>query len=213
MKKSCDITKPSRFPRLKHLVVYCHPDGRSLSSAYKEEVVRLTEQSCNEVIVRDLYNIGFQPVLCEKDILLLKQGKIPEDIKVEQDYIAWANLITFIYPVWWTGLPAMLKGYIDRVFSTGFAYAVDDKRQIKRLLTGKNVIIINNMGEAYEAYEKSGMLNSLRQTCDEGIFAFCGMNVLEHRFFGRLAEASEKEREAHIHLLGLIYNKILPQNG
>lgn len=198
--------------KIKHLVIYCHPNPKSLSTAYRDEVVRLTRDTHNEVIVRDLYQICFQPVLSGEDFLAFQKGKIPEDIKVEQDYIRWADLITFIYPIWWTGLPAILKGYIDRVFSNGFAYAQSGTGEIEKLLIGKKVIILNNIGQPYELYEKIGMLDSLKQTSDKGIFEFCGMEVLEHRFFGHLTGASKKEREGHIHLLPLLYAKVLPMN-
>lgn len=195
--------------RLNHLIVYCNPSPKSLSAAYKDSVVQLTEMSGNYVNVRDLYCVGFQPVLKQGDQDMLKRGQIPEDVKVEQEYVAWADLLTFIYPIWWTGMPALLKGYIDRVFASGFAYGIDEQGNLKGLLTGKKVVILNNMGLPYDYYEKIGMLHSLRQTTDQGIFEFCGMNVVDHRFFGHLSLASKAEREGHIHVLKFIYDKIL----
>lgn len=195
--------------KLNHLIVYCNPDPQSLSEAYRENVVQLTERYGNNVNVRDLYKIGFKPVLGQADIDVLKCGKIPEDVKVEQEYVAWADLLTFIYPVWWTGMPALMKGYIDRVFTKNFAYAVDERAHFTGLLSGKKVIILNNMGFSYEHYEKMGMLHSMKQTTDQGIFEFCGMNVIEHRFFGHLEAASQSEREGHVHVLKFIYDKVL----
>ncbi|MEJ1715164.1 NAD(P)H-dependent oxidoreductase, partial [Escherichia coli] len=72
----------------------------------------------HEVEVRDLYEMQFQPTLGRSEMI----GGIGEDVVVEQEYLKWADVITFIYPIWWTGLPAIMKGYIDRVFSYGFAY-------------------------------------------------------------------------------------------
>lgn len=91
--------------QLKHLIIYCNPNPKSLSAVYKEAVMELTEMSGNAMNVRDLYNIGFHPVLEQSDFDAVKHGQIPEEVKVEQDYIQWADLLTFIYPIWWTGMP------------------------------------------------------------------------------------------------------------
>lgn len=194
---------------INHLIVYCNPNPKSLSSAYRDALVELTEMSANPVNVRDLYNIGFSPVLEMRDFDAVKHGQIPAEVKVEQDYVMWANLITFVYPVWWAGMPALMKGYIDRVFTKGFAYTMDDEGHLKGLLGDKKVVILNNMGFPYAYYEKVGMLDSMKQATDEGIFKFCGMEVVEHRFFGHLDAASKAEREGHVEVLKMIYDKIL----
>lgn len=198
--------------RLNHLIVYCNPNPKSLSAAYKDSIVQWTELTGNNVNVRDLYQIGFSPVLEMRDFDAQKRGQIPEDVKVEQDYVKWADLITFIYPIWWAGMPALLKGYFDRVFAKGFAYRMkDEKGQFEGLLNGKKVVILNNMGAPYNDYEKSGMLNAFKQTMDQGVFTFCGINTVEHRFFGHLDEASKEEREGHINTLKFIYDKIIAE--
>lgn len=196
--------------RIKHLVVLAHPEPKSLSGAYKDEIVRLTEDTGNEVIVRDLYNLGFHPVLSAEDFGAFKKGEVPADIQLEQDYIRCADLITFIYPIWWTGMPAMMKGYIDRVFSRGFAYDITGLGEIKKLLTGKKIILLNNFGMAYDEYEKTGMLDALRKTSDTGIFEFCGMEVQAHHFFGHMDNSSKEERSAHLQTLSYLYEKFLP---
>lgn len=196
--------------RGKHLIILAHPDPASLSVAYKDEVVKLTQKAGSEAIVRDLYNIGFHPVLSGEDFAAFKEGKVPADIKLEQDYIRCADLITFIYPIWWAGMPAMMKGYIDRVFSRGFAYDIVGLGEIKKLLTGKRVVVLNNFGMTYDEYEQSGMLDALKRTSDTGIFEFCGMEVEAHHFFGRMDKASREECCGHVRMLGFLYEKFLP---
>lgn len=200
--------------RLNHLIVYCNPNPKSLSAAYRDAIVQWTELTGNNVNVRDLYQIGFNPVLEMSDFDAQKRGQIPEDVKVEQDYVKWADLLTFIYPIWWAGMPALLKGYLDRVLTRGFAYRMKEEvGQFEGLLTGKKVVILNNMGFPYDYYEKIGMLDSFRQTMDQGGFAFCGMSVVEHRFFGHLDAASKAEREGHINTLKFIYDKIISESA
>lgn len=203
-----ETEKQVRRGKWKHLIIYCNPNPKSLSAAYRDALVELTELAGQSVNVRDLYNIGFHPVLEQTDFDAVKHGQIPAEIKVEQDYIQWANLLTFVYPIWWAGMPALMKGYIDRVFSRGFAYLTDNKENLQGLLKDKKVVILNNMGLPYSYYDNIGMLNSLKQTSDQGIFEFCGMEVMEHRFFGHLDGASKAEREGHINVLKMIYDKI-----
>lgn len=207
-----ETEKKAKECRLNHLIIYCNPNPKSLSAAYKEALVELSELSANPVNVRDLYNIAFPPVLEMRDFDAVKHGQIPEEVKVEQDYLAWAELVTFIYPIWWTGMPALMKGYIDRVFTKGFAYTLDDQGHLKGLLSGKKVVILNNMGLPYDYYDKKGMLTALKQTSDEGIFEFCGMEVLVHRFFGHMDGSSKAEREGHVNMLKIIYDKIWEQS-
>lgn len=203
---SCKLRKGAK--KVKHLIVYCHPNPKSLSAAYKEEVVRISENACADVNVRDLYCIGFHPVLSDEDMLLSEKGMIPADIKVEQDYIKWAELITFIYPVWWTGLPAMMKGYFDRVLSEGFAFEKDQEGNLKKMLNGKRVVILNNMGQSFGHYQENGMLDAMKLTTDQGIFEFCGFEVVEHRFFGHMNRSTKAEREGHINQLKFIYTRL-----
>lgn len=194
---------------LKHLIIFCHPNPRSLSAAYKDELVYITEKTGNEVIVRDLYNLEFRPVLTESDLVGFEKKEYADDVKIEQDYIREADLITFIYPIWWGGMPAMMKGYVDRVFSKGFAYEINGLGEIKKGLEGKKVVILNNFGSPYETYEKSGMLEALKLIADTGIFRFCGMEVVEHHFFGRIDISSEEECSGHLRTLNYMYEKFL----
>lgn len=118
---------------MKHLIIYAHPNQEN--AQYKQCIEKMLEQRGLEVIVRDLYSIGFDPVLSLDDMTGQRKGIVNDLIKKEQEYISWADLVTFIYPIWWTGMPAIMKGYIDRVFSYGFAYSYDQGIQ-KGLLTG-----------------------------------------------------------------------------
>jgi NAD(P)H dehydrogenase (quinone) len=127
----------------------------------------------------------------------MQEGKTPADIKAEQDHIAWSDIMTVIHPVWWTGLPAMMKGYIDRVFSYGFAYSSDDKGIVK-LLTDKKAVILNTQGTPEKVYEKSGMFDAMRKTSDTGIYEFCGVKVLAHQFFGAVPYVDDAARKGYL---------------
>lgn len=109
----------------------------------------LLTQKSSSLQVRDLYQVNFHPVLSLDDMNGQRMGQVSEEVKQEQEFISWADHISFIYPIWWTGMPAIMKGYIDRVISYGFAYRYDQGVQ-KGLLRGKEVTIINTHGKSNE---------------------------------------------------------------
>ncbi|KRE53581.1 NAD(P)H-dependent oxidoreductase [Paenibacillus sp. Soil522] len=175
---------------MKHLIVYAHPHPESFNHAILETTVQALKKKGHEVTVRDLYDIDFQPVLKPQDTAAMKAGQTPADIKTEQQFIEQADTITFIYPIWWTGLPAILKGYVDRVFSYGFAYAYGAEG-IDKLLKGKKGLIINTHGMPKEIYDQIGMTAGLKITSDTGIFEFTGIEPVAHLLFGSVPSAGE----------------------
>lgn len=179
---------------MKYLIVYAHPNPNSFNSAELETLQSALKQGGHEVRVRDLYAEKFNPVLGPADFQAMAAGSLPRDISVEQSHLQWADTAVFLYPVWWASMPAMLKGYVDRVFLKGFAYDYGRDGSIVPLLKGKKAAVFNTTGSPYEFYERSGMHKSIRQAVDEGIFAFCGMEVLRHEFFGGVPTATAEQR-------------------
>jgi len=167
---------------MKHLIIYAHPNPESLNSYLKQTLAEHLWDTGHEVVIRDLYQLNFSPVLSLEDMQGQRMGKVAKDVKQEQEYISWAEHITFIYPIWWTGMPAIMKGYIDRVFSYGFAYRYDQGVQ-KGLLTGKQTTIVNTHGKSKAEYEDIGMDKALSLTSDKGIFTYCGLEINQHFFF------------------------------
>ncbi|MDI9879644.1 NAD(P)H-dependent oxidoreductase [Flectobacillus longus] len=174
---------------MKHLIIYAHPNTQSLNGHFKKAVIEKLTTNGHEVEVRDLYQLNFNPVLSLEDIAGQHKGQVAEDVKTEQDFISWADCITFIHPIWWTGLPAILKGYIDRVFSYGFAYRYDQGIQ-KGLLTGKQAVIINTHGKSHAEYGEIGMDKALSLTSDKGIYLYCRLEIKKHFFFDKADRAN-----------------------
>lgn len=176
---------------MNHLIIYTHPRKNSFNHAILDAVTESCRQQGDEVIVRDLYGIGFQPALGSSEML----GGVGEDVVREQAYVSWADHVVFIYPLWWTGLPAMLKGYIERVFSYGFAYKYNNGVQTG-LMTGKKATLIHTQNKSREEYEANGVENALRLTIDEGILAYCGFDVTCHYVFDSIPASTEEDRKA-----------------
>ncbi len=180
---------------MKYLIVYAHPYPKSFNHAILETLTERFKKEKRAFEVRDLYEIGFAPALTGKDLIGFKEGRTAPDIAAEQSHVAGADTLIFIYPVWWFGMPAILKGYIDRVLSFGFAYTFDGKN-IKGLLPGKKVAILNTTGGPEEVYTSGGFKEALGKTTDAGIFGLCGMNVILHKYFYEVPVVSADARKA-----------------
>lgn len=168
---------------MKHLIIYVNPETESFSHRILETVKEYSLEKGHETQVRDLYAMNFNPVLSLEEIKALnKDGSVPADVSKEQDYLDWAEVVTFIYPIWWA-IPAMMKGYFDRVFSYGYAYEYTEKGP-KGLLKGKKVFRLNSMGTHREIYEKNGLRRDYESVIDEGILQSTGMKVVESKLFG-----------------------------
>lgn len=191
---------------MQHLIIHAHPSKHSFSNHLKNA---LDEKSTNmglKTIVRDLYGMEFNPVLSPDDLDGSKKGNTPADIAYEQKLIAQSDLITVIFPLWWAGFPAILKGYIDRVFSYGFAYRKEGSK-VTGLLKGKQVVLLSTMGNTIEEYEEKGLLNSFRHVLGSEIFSFCGMDIVQFGFFPQIPDSSEMERQKYIHQVLEFYRK------
>ncbi len=179
---------------MKYLIIYAHPNPKSFNHAIKEIMEEKLGEAGHSFQTRDLYGIGFSPELSGNDFVAGKQGQVLADIKGEQDYIRNSDILIVIHPIWWFNMPAILKGYIDRVFSYGFAYGVNEKGPYG-LLTDKKVILINTTGGTEEIYAKAGYKEALKKTIENGIFGFCGMQVIMHRYFYAVPYVADQARQ------------------
>jgi NAD(P)H dehydrogenase (quinone) len=182
---------------MKHLILYAHPNPASFAHAILETLQNAYSQAGHDVVIRDLYALNFDPVLISRDFEVTRAGTVPADIATEQAHVAWADAITVIYPVWWGGFPAILKGWVDRVLLYGFAFRYGENG-VEGLLKGKRVILVANHGNPYDFYAQSGMHAAMKQIADAGIFGFCGMEVLEQVYFGEVPSVDDVTRKGYL---------------
>jgi putative NADPH-quinone reductase len=118
------------------LVVYCHPVETSFHAALHQEVLQNLRAAGHEVDDCDLYGEGFNPVLSREE--RLGYHDVPANRAPVQDYVRrllWAEALVFCFPTWCFGLPAMLKGFFDRLFMPGVAFDISDPARVKPMLT------------------------------------------------------------------------------
>lgn len=112
---------------MRALVVYCHPLPGSFTAAVRDVVLTKLHEAGAEVRLHDLHAQGFQPVLSDAEMqgyLEIPQNCAPVEAQVAD--LRWCDTLIFIYPTWWYGLPAILKGWLDRVLLPDVAFHLPD---------------------------------------------------------------------------------------
>lgn len=139
------------------LVVYCHPLGNSLIAAAHQRVISGLEASGADYRQRDLYEEGFQPELSADEHRTHVETTVASDIQPHADDLRWADTLVFVYPTWWGAQPAMLKGWIDRVFAAGVAWELPagSNRLVPRLRNIRRIVAVTSHGS-------SKLINSLQ---------------------------------------------------
>ena len=110
---------------MRALVVYCHPDPQSFTAAVRALVEEKLSAAGAETRTLDLYARGFSPALAQQEWQRYLEGAhegVAEDVAA----LRWCDTLIFVYPTWWYGLPAMLKGWLDRVLLPDVAFLLPD---------------------------------------------------------------------------------------
>ncbi|WP_179343404.1 NAD(P)H-dependent oxidoreductase [Winogradskyella ursingii] len=182
-------------------IIYAHPNENSFNHAILKRITEVLKKASVETTVSDLYKINFNPVLSTIDIQSRKNGELANDVKIEQEKVSKADWIFVVYPVWWTQMPAILKGYIDRVFSPKFAFDYGENGLIK-LLKGRKAAIFSTFGHPDKYYQEEGFLKAFEKTVDEGIFEYTGIEVKKHFHFGSIPYISDDDRKDLLNTTG-----------
>lgn len=178
---------------MKHLVILAHPREDSFTRQVARTYVEALQAAGHRVVLRDLYAIGFNPVASADDIAAMRTDKVAADVQVEMDHVREAQVISFVAPVWWISMPAILKGWIDRVMVSGFAYGYGPDRRVTGLLAGKQGIVFSSSGSTTQEFLDTGKLAAIRTMWGIGTVEFCGIQLLEHVHFAPVGTRSTPE--------------------
>lgn len=136
---------------MRTLVVYCHPNRDSFVSAALDATLDGLRDGGHELRVTDLYAGGFDPVFSAEDLAHHRtpDGK-RDDVAAHAENLRWCEQLVLVYPTWWAGQPAMLKGWIDRVFVNGVAWTLPEgKRRIRPLLRNiRRITVVTTHGSS-----------------------------------------------------------------
>ena len=168
---------------MKHAVIFAHPRSDSfvgsIASAYREE--GLAQR--HEIVFRDLYRMNFDPCLHESEIPWSAHFALRDDVIAERELLRDVNVFALFYPIWLNSPPAILKGYLERVFGMGFAYRHDATGNVP-LLTGRRMISFSTSGAPTQWVVESGAWQAMRTQFDAYLAAVFGIQLVEHIHFG-----------------------------
>lgn len=189
---------------MKVLLVFAHPEPQSLTASLRDVAIAQLEADGHEVLLSDLYAMGWKSEIDQADFPALgpderlvpvaasrhayAEGTLTADVKSEIDKLIWADALILQFPLWWFTMPAILKGWVDRVFAYGFAYGVgehSDRRWGDRYgegrMAGKRAMLIVTAGGWQQHYGPRGVngpIDDLLFPINHGILYYPGYDVL-----------------------------------
>ena len=180
---------------IKHAIIACNPVKKSFTLAVANRYAEMVRQHGHEVVLRDLYRIGFNPVLKAKE----RQGEPAADVVREWGHLGKPDVFVLVYPIWFGTPPAMLKGYIDRVFGAGRTRGTGGEGGSRERLAGKRLVSLTSSGSHRAWLDEKGVLGSLRTVHDRyfaEVFGFAETH--RYHFDGVTAEIPEREIRTHL---------------
>ncbi len=154
------------------LIVVAHPEPDSLTS---QAARRLRDLVGPDAVLASLAEEGFDPRFTVGDRTdYLGRTRTNPDVLAEQRRIDAADHLVLVFPVYWWSMPGLLKGWIDRVFISGWAFDFDDEGRITRRLGGLTVHLLTVTGDDEESYERHGYAQSFSTQIEHGIIDYCG---------------------------------------
>jgi len=184
--------QPASF-RKRHVVVLAHPSSTSFNGLVADAYCEAVHACGQEAIVRDLYALGFDPILKDHERAGRAAFALSEDVKAELDIIHSSDVLVLIYPIWFGMPPAMLKGYIDRVLGAGITSREIRTGAIETVLRSQRLVSITSSGNSKSWLNEQHQLESLRTLAGRYLAHALGMKSFEDLHFGEIAEGLAQE--------------------
>lgn len=161
-----------------------------------QEVIQGAQENTTieEVKVLDLYEEGFNPILVFNKQKRRRDMQRDPDLAKYREQLIWADKIIFVYPIWWGRPPAMLMGYIDQMFASGFAYKETGKMLPEGLLKGKSAVCISVM-KGPTHYPLLWLNNSHKVLMRKALLNFVGIKKIKFFEFGNMESPKGKHKE------------------
>jgi len=201
---------------MKVLIVHAHPEPQSFCGSMFNAAVKTMRDAGHEVQTSDLYPMQFNPISDRRNYTTVKDsgylkpqieemhasevGGFAPDLEAEMRKIEWCDLMIWQFPLWWFSVPAILKGWYDRVFAMGRFYGYGHIYETG-VLQGKKAMLSLTTGGGPEHYMADGFngdINSILRPIQRGMFEFTGFSVLAPQIVYSPAHRSQEERVTEI---------------
>ena len=178
------------------LAVFCHPRRNSFTGALLDAFAAGVGEAGHELELADLHREGFDPRFRPEDYAQFRAEPMPEEVLAEQRRVERADAFAFVFPVWWWSFPAMLKGWIDRVWSEGWAYTFTAERS-KGLLRDRPTVLLGSAATGAPTYRKYRYDEAMRVQIETGILGYCGISTTAAHIFHDV-DSDAEARRAHL---------------
>ncbi len=183
---------------MKMLVVFAHCRRDSFSGAVLDRFVAGLEAAGHVPEIADLHAEGFDPRFTPGDYAQFSHEPMPDDVLAEQARVERNDGFGMVFPFFWWGFPAMLKGWIDRVWCEGWAYHWTIERPYG-LLTDRPLVVLAMNGTSERGYRRRSYDEAVRIEMDIGTFGYCGIHdVTRHMFYEVDTNAEARARYLEI---------------
>lgn len=195
-------------------LLLAHPEAQSFNGALFGAAEEALRAAGHEVKTSDLYAMGFDPVSDRRNFTTTKdpdtfkqqieemhatdEGGFVAELEQEMQKLEWCDLTIWQFPLWWFGLPAILKGWVDRVFAMGRVYGGDRIYQ-GGVFQGKRALLSVTTGGPREAYVPDGFngdIHAILRPIQRGMLRFVGLDVLNPHIVYAPVRLSDEERQA-----------------
>lgn len=172
---------------MKQALIVSHPRLNSFTMTMVEAYAEAARGEGVELVLRDLYRLNFDPLLHMEELPDHEGFQPRADVTDERSVIGDADVFAFFYPLWFNAPPAMLKGYVDRVFGMGFGYSRFGLEGNQPLLSDRKLVSFTSSGAPQAWVESSGAWDAMRQHFDVHLASVTGLDLIGHHNIGGVA--------------------------
>lgn len=178
---------------IRHALIYVNPSPDSFDHAIVSAYVDEAGNHGQDVIVRDLYALGFNPVLRTDERPYYGEWEAAPDVQAELNILRSCDILVLVYPIWFGMPPAMLKGYVDRVLGAGCTLQKLQAQNGQPALKDKPLLSFSTSGSALRWLDQQGQVLSLREAFDVYLWRGFGMKQSEHIMIDSIVPDVDKE--------------------
>ncbi len=183
---------------MKVLIVLAHPKPDSFNAAVCAALTEGLHKAGHTTDLADLYAERFDPVMGAGELATLGTAPPAPDVAAYQKRILEADALVFVFPVWWFGVPAVLKGFIDRVFQENFAFRLLPGGKAEGLLHHSRALLLCTAGASAAVYRLFGFGRPMKRLFGDWTLRMCGVGRVRLVTFHGVADTDDATRRRYL---------------
>lgn len=181
------------------LLILAHPDPASFNHALTGALSEGLREAGHGVDLLDLHAEGFRPEMTAEDLRAAGRGAADPAVRALQERVRAASGLALVFPVYWFGPPALMKGFIDRVLFEGFAFRFLPGGRVEGLLRQERALVLCTAGASALLYRTFGFHRPMKRVLVDWTLRMCGVGTVQLEIFHGVREATEERRRGFLH--------------